>query len=335
MNNPFVPGLRNAFDVPHRLPPTGPPPRLGHPRFVIGALVAVHVLLDVVLGLLADSRWPNLRSIPFVSLMFAQTSLLGIWAGLGLQHFIVRLIGVGVGTLYLIFAFGLGVDELNEDTAFVFSLAVGVITVTCWCVRHLRGGLQQIGEFSAGTREGLQFTIRQFMLLTVVVALLISIAKMLQPLIPRGSELVLLSTFALSFALVGLFSLWAMLGSGIPALRCPVVLVASAASAWILAIVAGPSEWRDLLTVKLLEAAWLLGTLWIVRAADTDWYVGHLHTPLRLQRDQVGELGGGATGAVELELDVVPGSWKADLLVVSNDQSGPHRLSLAYRGSDP
>ena len=90
---------------------------------------------------------------------------------------------------------------------------------------------------------------------------MITIGKMLVAMLPDYSDPIWLSRLALSSVLVGLLAVWAMLVSGSLLFSCLAVLVVVAAAAWLL----DRSDWGPMFSIKLLEAAWLLGTLWIVR----------------------------------------------------------------------
>ena len=77
-------------------------------------LVLAHVAISLSTGMLAAwtgaASGPNLAVAVFVGIVFCQTSLLGIWGGLGTNSWWSRLLGVMAGMGYLgpLFDFCLG-----------------------------------------------------------------------------------------------------------------------------------------------------------------------------------------------------------------------------------
>ena len=114
------------------------------------------MLAHVVVGLIGAfvayfaGRGPTLRGAAFVGIVFSQTSLLGIWGGLGTNPWWSRLIGVVVGVGYLGLLLGVGISEPDweETTSSCLSaprLITGVLLVIrCFRVRICVAILQLI-----------------------------------------------------------------------------------------------------------------------------------------------------------------------------------------------
>ncbi|MCH5376479.1 MAG: hypothetical protein JJ992_21120, partial [Planctomycetes bacterium] len=83
------------------------------PAAGILALTFVHIVLGVVLACFSSDQ-PAVSLALFLGLIFAQTSLLGMWGGLGGNHWLLRMIGIVTGTIYLWMVCGLGIGDRGE-----------------------------------------------------------------------------------------------------------------------------------------------------------------------------------------------------------------------------
>jgi len=232
------------------------------------ALTFAHLLLGIVLGYFSSNA-PAPSSALFFSLIMAQTCLLGMWGGLGGNHWIPRVLGVVVGALYLWIVCGLGIDELEADVLFVIALATGLVMGVCWIVRRLVAPIAryhpQDGPLQR-SREGLQFGIRHLMALTLVVACLVTAIKTLSPHFDRLHEPSMLTAIAVCFVSIALTAIWAMLGLGPPLLRGSVFLVMSGLMGWVLTIVIDERRLEFFwFFVAVRQAVYMVATLAVVR----------------------------------------------------------------------
>ena len=99
------------------------------------------VLAHIVVGLTGAfvvyfaRRGPTLWGAVFVGVVFSQTSLLGIWGGLGTNPWWSRLIGVVVGVGFLGLLLGVGGGELAWENYFIVSVGTALITGVLLVVR--------------------------------------------------------------------------------------------------------------------------------------------------------------------------------------------------------
>ena len=287
------------------LPPKGPDSvtwMRENPGAAIALLCGIHVLAGIVLAF-CSADVPTVSSALFISLVFCQTSLLGMWCGLGRSRWILRLIGLSVGTGYLAIVFGAGIDELSEETVFVVVVAVLLVAAVTWIVRWLKGAMQQIHDSAPDAREGLQFTIRHLLVLTFAVACLMGIGKALAPRISGMDQirtvgkisggvspwrklpacvsglaswkltplilptaLSMMSVIAVCFVCVALAAIWAMLGLGHVALRSILLFVIAMIMGWILAHVIERSFHFFWIATTTLQATYLMASLFVIRS---------------------------------------------------------------------
>ena len=115
-------GIMKGQAMDANMPPNKPASAPTHTRQRIVWLVVVHIVMGLtgafvayLLALLVGLRcWETV----FVCLVFSQTSLLGIWGGLGTSPWWKRLTGVLVGISYLVPLLGIGIHEVNSRRSF-------------------------------------------------------------------------------------------------------------------------------------------------------------------------------------------------------------------------
>ena len=181
-------------------------------------LVLAHVVVGLVGAFVAyPSRSPTLRAGVFLGLVFSQTSLLGIWGGLGSGPWWKRVVGVIVGVGYLSLLFVLGISELDPRILLLVIAATTFVTLPLLIVRFFRLALR-LDSFHAASAGHIQFTIRHLMILTFVVACLITIGKWLQPHLPQGDTFFRLLLFTVTFGVVGVLPVWFVLATNRPVL---------------------------------------------------------------------------------------------------------------------
>ena len=120
--------------------PNKPASASTHPQRRMLWLVPGHFVVGLVGAVVAWFTGPS-RSVwgyAFLGIVFGQTSLLGIWVGLGTNPWWGRLIGVVVGISYLFHLLGLGIDELNQATFFVVVMATMFVALMLLVVRCFR-----------------------------------------------------------------------------------------------------------------------------------------------------------------------------------------------------
>ncbi len=237
-----------------------------NPKVAIAILVAVHVITGLVLGGFAKDRPLSFLLAMSIGLVFCQTSLLGFWGGLGTNRWPIRLLGVAAGTAYLAPVFGLINGVWDNQLLLLVVLSTMAVAAVLLVIRRLFAQLRHTGEDGNLTgQEGLQFSIRQLMLLTFMVACTLGLGKWLHPYFP-GNILATLATISLCYVSVGLASVWAMFGKSPSLIRSIVVLLTAVLSGGILAwLVMDGRQKRFWFSVTLAEAAFLLASLWIIR----------------------------------------------------------------------
>ena len=158
--------------------PTLVPP---NPRRTILWLVVGHIVVGLIGAFVAypAGNSPSLRGAAFLGIVFSQTSLLGIWGGLGSNPWWHRVIGVVEGVGYLALLLGVGISDLSLLTFLVVVLATAFVATPLLVVRFFKVAVQLVPAPVAAV-GGIQFSIRHLMILTFAVACLITIGKWVQ-----------------------------------------------------------------------------------------------------------------------------------------------------------
>ena len=161
--------------------------------------------------------------------------------------------------------FGLGIDELDDGIFFLVMLSTFAVAVVTWSVRLLKSTVIRIYDPNQlETKERLQFTIRQLMLFTFVVACLLTIGRLLTPFFDGIFDIVLLSLLSLCFIAVALTSIWAMLGRGSPLLRSIILLTIAAISGGAFDFFYG-EDFFLWTCITIMQALFLIGSLGVLR----------------------------------------------------------------------
>ena len=144
-------------------------------------LVVGHIVVGLIGALAADSPGPDsMRRAAFVGIVFSQTSLLGIWFGLGSIPWWRRVVGVGVGVGYRGLQLGVSFHELAPVLFLWVVAATTISALPLLLVRLFRVAIR-VDSSAAGLVERFQFSIRHLLTLTFVVACLISIRNCVEP----------------------------------------------------------------------------------------------------------------------------------------------------------
>lgn len=198
-----------------RVPADTPASVILHPRWRIFGLIVVHIVVGWVGAYLAFSagRDPTLYAAVFVGLIFSQVSLLGIWGRLGTGLWWMRLTGVVVGIGYYFLVFGIVANDVSIETLIVFLTAITVVSIPLLIARFFRIVIRR-GDSPVVPVDPIQFSIRHLIIATFVVACLITIGKLMQPLLSRGQDSLL--AIAVTLGIVGVLPVWFTLASKWP-----------------------------------------------------------------------------------------------------------------------
>jgi hypothetical protein len=237
----------------------------------IWLLVVVHVVAGI-----AFSGWAAQEgSIPFVlseillvppfALACCQSGLLAFWAAMSHGALWRRGVAVITGVVALEFLLGWALDQ--DEPTWIPAIATGLVTAVLSIIRLWRSELCSASrQWNQG--NGLQFSIRGLMLLTLVVAVFMALGKHMRQLGVDGPTLPLRFTWASCFAVSNLAAVWAAMGLCSPWFRCGGALLLSLAIAatfcWCFA--ADWESWFYVTTILVLEIALSLGSLLVVRS---------------------------------------------------------------------
>jgi len=235
-----------------------------NPRRRILWLVLAHVAIGLT-GAVVATFAPSPRTLPgavLVGIVFGQTSLVGIWGSLGTVPWWTRLIGVVVGVGCLGTLLGAGISELNFETFFIVVTSTLFVTLPLLVARFFRVVIQlSSSDVAAGGR--IQFSIRDLMILTFVVACLVTIGKWMQPHLPYGAMFFHLLLFAVTFGVVGVMPVWFVLASNRPVLFGVGLVAVAAGGGYVL------GRWNDdtgiWMTATAAEAITVVVSLLVVR----------------------------------------------------------------------
>jgi hypothetical protein len=249
-----------------RIPPNVATSTPVRPRPHILCLVVLHFMMGGVGAYLTsflDIIYSALRVVAFVGLIFSQVSLLGIWGSLGTNHWRTRVIGVVVGNGYLFIVFNIGVNDVSIETLIVLLAVIMVVSLPLLIARICRVVIRL--DDSPVTPVGpIQFSIRHLIVVTFVVACLITICKLVQPILSRRPNIDLLA-IALTFGIVGVIPLWSALASKWPTVFSVGVVAVGACTGYCLGWVYMEEElyW---MTATATEALSVVVTLLLVRS---------------------------------------------------------------------
>ena len=244
-------------------------------------LVGVHVACDLIALVLAGLlRHFGPAIVVFAALLSAQVCLLGIWAGLGNLRWPLRTAGVFSGLGFIGGVAILADDMWRRNWGSLLTLiglilaatvvvALFLVVLRVWFLRV--AFLEPSGPVALA--EGLQFRIRDLLVLTAVVALLLGLGRIVHWTSgPRGvnsSELLAMAVMVLGVVSVALLTLWTGLGMGKPGPRLLILLpFCVATGAFIPYIQSGSPWWRYVVWIGLtvVEALLVVTSLWVVRS---------------------------------------------------------------------
>jgi hypothetical protein len=244
-------------------------PRKPRVRWLV--LVLAHVAIGLSTGMLAAwigfSHWgSDLVVAVFVGIVFGQTSLLGIWGALGTSSWWKRLLGVVVGMVCLGLLLDLSVGPPYRDNHVIVLLAVVLVAGVLLVVRCFRFRICGTAVDRTAVPR-FQFSIRHLLILTFVVACLVSLGKWLGPHLIPATEPFRLAMIGLLLATVGLITVWPVLGTRHPLLPSMIATGVAAGLGFGLTklnpLFAGTALWT---TIPSVEALSLVASLLVVRS---------------------------------------------------------------------
>ncbi|MHB0958291.1 MAG: hypothetical protein ACYC0X_12495 [Pirellulaceae bacterium] len=211
--------LKDAVEVEAqdaRMSPNPPTSAIPYPRWRIFGLVVVHLIVGWIGAYLVYSagRGPTLWAGSFLGLMLSQASLLGIWGSLGTSLWWRRLIGVVIGIGYLAPVLGIGIYEVSMGTFIVVVVVTLFVAIPLLIVRVFRTVIR-LDDSPVASFGRIQFSIRHLMILTFVVACLVSLGKLVQPFLFHG-RVIDLFLEAVTLAFVSILPVWFVLATKWP-----------------------------------------------------------------------------------------------------------------------
>ena len=203
------------------------------PLIGIPLLVLAHVLADLVVIPFSAPRWPSPGVMAFFALTFAQVSLIGIWVGIGRCWLLLRLI-VGAIVVALEYALAVAFKDANLEILFLMggsavAAAIALLVSRLWHVRLIRLDISKLTDAT----EGLKFSIRHLLYLTIAVAMLLTIGRSVSVNLGTPEEWPFIIALSICFASIALTSVWASLGTGIVPVRMLVLLLISYGTGFI------------------------------------------------------------------------------------------------------
>lgn len=242
----------------------------GTSRSSLIPFVATHVVVGLIAAFFSADR-PAFSSGVFIAIVFAQSTLIGMWWGLGETHWAKRLLIAGVLAIALTLELGAGIGELGTEiillgllpTLMVFGVAA-VIRMYC---RIAHGRTDDANP----VKEGLQFSIFHMMAFTTAVAVLVQLARFLQPHFASASDTLEITAIAACYAATGVTNLWAALGKQITPMRVIAAITVAGGCAITGGMVLGDTDSSRIgfWAATVLGQAAIVGiSLWIVRSHE-------------------------------------------------------------------
>lgn len=216
------------LDIPDTVRPT-------HARRGILWLVVAHVAVGFVAALLVKlTGRTDLANGALSGLWVSQTSLLGIWCGLGATGHWKRLVGVVLGVGFLYLWVGIAVGNWSMDQLVVAGAFTAFVATSLLIARAGRIVIQ--ADSSATTLASrLQFSVRNLLVVTFVVACVITLGKVVRPHILEWLEASEIVFYAAVLILLGVVAAWLILATKRPVSYGIGLVAMSACSGYCLA----------------------------------------------------------------------------------------------------
>ena len=197
------------LDIPDAVRPT-------HRSRGVLWLVVGHVAVGLMAALLVKfTGGIDLAEAASSGIWVGQTSLLGVWCGLGATGHWKRLVGVvlGVGVLYLWIGVAVGRWSMVQ---FVFLGAFIAFVATPLLIARAGRIVIQADSSATTLTSRLQFSVRNLLVVTFVVACVIALGKVVRPLILEWHEASEIVFYAAVLILLGVVAAWLILATKRP-----------------------------------------------------------------------------------------------------------------------
>jgi hypothetical protein len=174
------------------------------------------------------------------AITFCQAGLLGMWSGLSMTHWGIRLVGVVCGAVFLGIEMGFGMGQVDPIRFTLVVLFAMLIAAFSLAVRLLKSAVICRVNARADTNTDPQFSTRQLMLLTFAIAVLLAAGKLIvtaSPFYVSGSQFldVMSQVVILVVCLLAVSStaIWVILGRPNPAFRSVLVVVVTVSAGFV------------------------------------------------------------------------------------------------------
>lgn len=255
-------------------------------RLLITLLVVATVLVDVVaVSVVASMRgvppaWPHPGVIVLFALSMSQVSLAALWTGFGGRSLYWRVGGLMLSAVFWSrYTAWIVAPERIDDYASLYGsllLAQTIAILVPLSMARLRGlklvreGDVDCVDETTGDRTRMQFSLREMLSWTTTFAVVLGALRctvdyqLLPSYLGDWRDLTVLS---LGNALVALAALWAVLGTGKPALRAVMLVLATAAAITSGQALAHVDAVQPFAALCLLQVLCLTGSLCVLRVA--------------------------------------------------------------------
>ena len=235
-------------------------------------LVAVHIAVAIAVAAAAhfELQRPSVLGqillVAAFAVIFCQSGLLGFWAAMSPGPAWKRTTGLIAGMIVL----EMMLLWCRGEFVFMPAMVTGFVAILLVLFRAFRAGLLAVAnpprEFNRRTP---QFSIRGLILLTTLVAVLVTVGRQVRQTDLLGDDLFLLAAWALGLAATDIAAVWAALSPHRPWLPSSGVLIPSVAVGFLVCWGLGGTgvNWIYVPTIMLLQTAMLLASLLVVRSS--------------------------------------------------------------------
>jgi hypothetical protein len=232
----------------------------------LAILAVVHLLCGPCLGFFAFLEGPEIVDTIYQGLIFGQIGLLGIRGGLAMHGPSIRLVGVAIGLAYLAAQYCFSVNNWELSTLLFVFLPTVTVAAVMLVIRRFVAKLERPATATISPpAEGQQFSIRQMMLLTLVVGCLLGIVRWLQPHVRSLENPTLFATVLLCCVSIAVTAVWAMLGQAHPIRRGFAVSLYALLMGCISYLTTRDGELWFGIAIMMVEATVLQASLLVVR----------------------------------------------------------------------
>jgi hypothetical protein len=241
----------------------------------IGLLLLTTVVIDGVIASIARERRDSAVFIwaAFIGLMLSQTSLAGIWMGLGRTPSPLRILGA-IGVI-IAWSFVFSERHPADINQLIVVLMLPFATISACLLLARWRGLHCVDTFDPvsrveSDRSPWQFSISNLLAWTTVLAIILGVFKwlgLLASLPDPHLKIVDVVILGPGLVLVAVAALWMALGARPPIRRTPALVLAVAVSIGATCLIEPPQP-RDFAVIAwfmILDAVFLVGLLLVFR----------------------------------------------------------------------